>query len=214
MRKLEESACLFPIVLLLLLTLRSTTLLIDSYRYSRKDRRPLDPPPVAELQLLEITPSEIHVPRTGEIEILPDNDVSGDGIVCLVDLFPVPDQQTEPANPVAGPSTHASSSKELYSPADTTSSDPFEFFRLDEASFDGHLPPPHADSPSVGEEDRVVAIYGDQPITEGSKLDALAGTSTVHSNLLQFENRERIMFVYSVRNYNTLYFHPSTYVSG
>jgi len=52
----------------------------------------------------------------------------------------------------------------------------------------------------VGEEDHIVATYGDQPITEGSKhMNAIAGTSVVHSNAMEFENHQRILFVFSVR---------------
>jgi len=171
-------------------------------KYSRKDRRPLDPPPVAELQLFEITTSEHRPPRTAEIQILPDDDVTGDGAVCQVNLFPVPGQsRTDSARHVAGPFAIPSSSTGLDSTAATSSTDSFRFSYSNDAPPNIRPPFLHMDSSStVEEEDRIVATYRDQPITEGSKLmNAIAGTSTVHSDTLGFENQGRIMFIFSVR---------------
>ncbi len=84
--------------------------------------------------------------------------------------------------------------------APAPSGDPFEFFQLEEASSDGHPHLPQLDNAQTREEDQIVAFYGDQAITEGSKLNAIAGTSTMHSNILEFDNRQRILFVFSVRN--------------
>jgi len=170
-------------------------------KYSRKDRRPLDPPPVAELQLFETTISNNRPTRTNEIELLPDNEISGDGIICQVDLFLLPEQgQTETASRSGGSFSKASSSKGLGSTAASSSNDPFEFFDLEEASSEtsSPLPPPRVDDTSAEGDDRIVAIYGDQSITEGSKLmRAIAGTSTMHSNVLEFDGRRRILFVFS-----------------
>ncbi len=48
-----------------------STFFIHTHRYSHKDRRPLDPPPVAELQLFEVTSPDNRGRWTGEIELLP-----------------------------------------------------------------------------------------------------------------------------------------------
>jgi len=83
----------------------------------------------------------------------------------------------------------------------TSSTDPFRFSYSNDAPPNIRPPFLHMDSSStVEEEDRIVATYRDQPITEGSKLmNAIAGTSTVHSDTLDFENQGRIMFIFSVR---------------
>ncbi|EMD36851.1 hypothetical protein CERSUDRAFT_123888 [Gelatoporia subvermispora B] len=57
-------------------------------KYARKDRRPLDPPPVIQLKLFEV-----YNPGTGryfERELENYDEVRGFGILCHVDLFPVP----------------------------------------------------------------------------------------------------------------------------
>jgi len=161
-------------------------------KYSRKDRRPLDPPPVAELQLFEVTSSDNRGRWTGDIELLSADDVSGNGIICQVDLFPLPEQGwTETACQVAG-----SYSKRVCSAAAPSYFDPFEFFHLEEASSD----PPIVYNPSTEWQHRIVAIYGDRSIAEDSKLvGAIAGTSTVHSNVTEFQNQQRNLFVFSVR---------------
>ncbi|OCH91183.1 hypothetical protein OBBRIDRAFT_792583 [Obba rivulosa] len=60
-------------------------------KYARKDRRPLDPPSVIQLKLFEVY--NPGTDRYFEREFEPYDEVKGFGILCHVDLFPVPDEQ-------------------------------------------------------------------------------------------------------------------------
>ncbi|EMD37614.1 hypothetical protein CERSUDRAFT_114267 [Gelatoporia subvermispora B] len=55
-------------------------------KYARKDRRPLDPPPVVQLKLFEVFDES---PGNGRGEILPHDEVMGFGFFCFIDLFPL-----------------------------------------------------------------------------------------------------------------------------
>ncbi|KAI0786921.1 velvet factor-domain-containing protein [Abortiporus biennis] len=65
-------------------------------KYARKDRRPLDPPPVVQLKLYQVF--NHGTSRETEQEMDCYDDVRGFGILCHVDLFPVPDQDEIPPN--------------------------------------------------------------------------------------------------------------------
>ncbi|KAH9914102.1 velvet factor-domain-containing protein [Fomitopsis serialis] len=59
-------------------------------KYARKDRRPLDPPPVVQFQLFEV--SNAGTPSQTEQEFEDYDAIKSFGVLCHVDLFPVPDQ--------------------------------------------------------------------------------------------------------------------------
>ncbi|PCH37382.1 hypothetical protein WOLCODRAFT_109785 [Wolfiporia cocos MD-104 SS10] len=59
-------------------------------RYARKDRRPLDPPPVVQFRLFEVL--DAGTPRQREREFDCHDDLNSFGFVCHVDLYPVPDE--------------------------------------------------------------------------------------------------------------------------
>ncbi|EMD38751.1 hypothetical protein CERSUDRAFT_104101 [Gelatoporia subvermispora B] len=56
-------------------------------KYARKDRRPLDPPPVVHLRLFEVSDNTLQFPH--EKEITTYTDAMSFGFLCHVDLFPV-----------------------------------------------------------------------------------------------------------------------------
>ncbi|KAG7095605.1 hypothetical protein E1B28_006332 [Marasmius oreades] len=58
---------------------------VTFHRYARVDRRPLDPPPVVALRLFHVTESD------SEERELPNETIQVLGLVCTVDLFPVPE---------------------------------------------------------------------------------------------------------------------------
>ncbi|TFY59569.1 hypothetical protein EVJ58_g5701 [Rhodofomes roseus] len=59
-------------------------------KYARKDRRPLDPPPVVQFQLFEVLHAD--TPSQTEREFDDYDAIKSFGVLCHVDLFPVPDQ--------------------------------------------------------------------------------------------------------------------------
>ncbi|KAF9269478.1 hypothetical protein L218DRAFT_953092 [Marasmius fiardii PR-910] len=62
-------------------------------KYARVDRRPLDPPPVVALRLFHVTE-----PDSEERE-LPNETIQVLGLVCTVDLFPVPESRNNTNTP-------------------------------------------------------------------------------------------------------------------
>ncbi|OCH91383.1 hypothetical protein OBBRIDRAFT_886999 [Obba rivulosa] len=56
-------------------------------KYARKDRRPLDPPPVVQLKLSEVF--DHGTPSSHERELVSYDEVMSFGFLCHVDLFPV-----------------------------------------------------------------------------------------------------------------------------
>ncbi|PCH37383.1 hypothetical protein WOLCODRAFT_109788 [Wolfiporia cocos MD-104 SS10] len=59
-------------------------------KYARKDRRPLDPPPVVQFRLFEVL--DAGTPRQREREFDCHEDLNSFGAMCFVDLYPVPDE--------------------------------------------------------------------------------------------------------------------------
>ncbi|PSR84103.1 hypothetical protein PHLCEN_2v5531 [Hermanssonia centrifuga] len=63
-------------------------------KYARKDRRPLDPPPVVQLKLFEVFNHGTQLETHREFESY--DDLRGFGLLCHIDLFPVPAQDSLP----------------------------------------------------------------------------------------------------------------------
>ncbi|KAM5543201.1 hypothetical protein V8D89_003075 [Ganoderma adspersum] len=61
-------------------------------KYARKDKRPLDPPPVVQVRFFEVLNG--GAPTQREREILTYDDALVLGLVCQVDLYPIPDEVT------------------------------------------------------------------------------------------------------------------------
>nr|UNA00544.1 velvet factor family protein [Ganoderma sp. TQC-2021a] len=61
-------------------------------KYARKDKRPLDPPPVVQVRFFEVL--NRGMPAQQEREILTYDDALVLGLVCQVDLYPIPDEVT------------------------------------------------------------------------------------------------------------------------
>ncbi|KDQ57083.1 hypothetical protein JAAARDRAFT_194263 [Jaapia argillacea MUCL 33604] len=72
-------------------------------KYAVKDRRPLEPPPVVQAKLFRVLHAE--TPHQFEEEIVNLDDVVESGLICHVDLFPVPSLSGAPTttgSPVSG----------------------------------------------------------------------------------------------------------------
>ncbi|KAI0700208.1 velvet factor-domain-containing protein [Cytidiella melzeri] len=88
-------------------------------KYARKDRRPLDPPPVVQLKLLQLKHQGTPFERFEEYERY--DEAQGLGLVCHIDLFPVPAQDDHP-DPAASPHKRRKKSPSASRP--TTASTP------------------------------------------------------------------------------------------
>ncbi|KAG1859256.1 velvet factor-domain-containing protein [Suillus subluteus] len=66
-------------------------------KYARVDRRPLDPPPVVQLRLYHI--HNEGTDHESEQEVQDYDDVQSLGLLCNVDLFPVPTQPDSSSEP-------------------------------------------------------------------------------------------------------------------
>ncbi|PCH37377.1 hypothetical protein WOLCODRAFT_109782 [Wolfiporia cocos MD-104 SS10] len=80
-------------------------------KYARKDRRPLDPPPVVQFRLFEVLDAGTEHEHEREVDC--HEDLNGFGAICYVDLYPVPDGDDHPYSPAPSPPPQ----RPLYAPA-------------------------------------------------------------------------------------------------
>ncbi|KAI0059938.1 hypothetical protein BV25DRAFT_1772821, partial [Artomyces pyxidatus] len=192
-------------------------------KYARKDRRPLDPPPVVQLRLYVV--NEGANGRDAEVENY--DEINNMGLICHVDLFPVPSSEPSEASSSADPKrrqehtaspSHASTSTMSPTPY-SPGSQPYPYTYP--------APPPpypnaggsHPGSSSVGLSmippmhmpdvpgqsnlphanlDEVVHVHHGYPISEGSKCtESLAGTTFVQAANLDYKGNKVLMFVFS-----------------
>ncbi|KAF8635672.1 hypothetical protein AX15_000298 [Amanita polypyramis BW_CC] len=176
-------------------------------KYARVDRRPLDPPPVVQMIIYEL--SDTGSDGKMEREILDYDSVEVLGFVCTVDLFPVarltkerrktPKQQHSPTIPhVNGPNA-----AEIVPPP--------QYISSTAAKADGSAlpsPPRETDSgftiPALSENSNdtdpldVVHHVDGCPLTEGSKMtSALVGATFVQPVAVDYQGRKSLMFVFA-----------------
>jgi len=69
-------------------------------KFAKRDRRPLDPPPVVRLRMFELL--DPGLPSECEVELSAD-DIDVSGLIAQIDLFPVPPPIEGPLTPVFPP---------------------------------------------------------------------------------------------------------------
>ncbi|KAH6913995.1 velvet factor-domain-containing protein [Coprinopsis sp. MPI-PUGE-AT-0042] len=168
-------------------------------KYARVDRRPLDPPPVVLLRVFHIKSSSAGVTYERE---LPCDEIRNLGIMCTVDLFPVPEQSTnlssnglQVAQPPAMP-MYRSGSYHGYTEPPTSdmngreiSVSPFQIPR--------RQPVLSPVSPSEPPKD-VVYRFGSHLITETSKMTpALVGEKFIEPTQVDYKGQKALVFVFS-----------------
>ncbi|EDR08806.1 uncharacterized protein LACBIDRAFT_296250 [Laccaria bicolor S238N-H82] len=175
-------------------------------KYARVDRRPLDPPPAVLLRVFEVNRTDSG--RQWEREIKPES-IRNIGIMCTVDLFPVPESLL---------SSDSSSSTSQYYPrasmstgADPRSAAPLTYFPLhpyttqdvhaEEAAMASfHIPRRqplvrHLNPNEVPKD--VVFRLGNHLVTESSKLTpALVGEKFVEPTLVEHKGKKALVFVF------------------
>ncbi|KAL4072187.1 velvet factor-domain-containing protein [Scleroderma citrinum] len=171
-------------------------------KYARVDRRPLDPPPVVRLRLYEVF--NFGTDTQYEKEISDYSDTQTLGLLCYVDLFPVPMQslistQTaassyEPCHlpRMSGRDLPEPSSRSLFHhsyPRHDTSQHPHTPAMPNQTTpQDEHVPP----------DSDVLTHFNDQPITEDMKrTSALSGATFVQSAVIDHQGRKTLVFAFA-----------------
>ncbi|KAJ7662132.1 velvet factor-domain-containing protein [Mycena polygramma] len=157
-------------------------------KYAKVDRRPLDPPPVAWLRLFEVF--NAGTPDETETEIDYDN-MHILGLMCTVDLLPVPgpDSPSPPTTPGGSSSAYAASP---YSPA---SQSPNESYGYGSPISPTHSMPayPTSSSPEMQME------YGPEGALASPQkaTTALAGTTFVQVDSIPWRGRTCLLFTFA-----------------
>ncbi|EIN12710.1 hypothetical protein PUNSTDRAFT_130958 [Punctularia strigosozonata HHB-11173 SS5] len=135
-----------------------------------KDRRPLDPPPVASASFFRVHAGGAGV--TTETEIESPDKIRIEGFVCNVDLFPVPTNWHERG----GPSTASSSSSSSHAVNHPTTVTPASYAQK-------------ATHPDI------LAYVGEHPLRESSMCSGdLAGGRFVEAIRLDYGGKNRTLF--------------------
>ncbi|RDB24850.1 hypothetical protein Hypma_007778 [Hypsizygus marmoreus] len=164
-------------------------------KYAKVDRRPLDPPPVVLLRVFRV--HDKGKDRQWEEEISHYEELANMGIMCTVDLFPVPDS-------ALGPSHNQSTSD-----TDNLQDQQLTFFPLHPYAStrprSGFISPftiPRGQSmlchvPPQPLHDAVFRLQN-HLVTESSKLTpALVGEKFVEPVLVDYKDKKALMFAFS-----------------
>ncbi|TEB25558.1 hypothetical protein FA13DRAFT_1738277 [Coprinellus micaceus] len=157
-------------------------------KYARVDRRPLDPPPVVLLKLFHILD-----PRTEhevEREITNYDDVQNVGLICTVDLFPIPGH---------GNDEHLN--RDERNSSSSGSSTPARSHNGSDGRYGSDSLPP-ASIISSFEDDtdpsEVVHYVNNFPVVEGTKVTgALVGQTVVQPNVVEYQGQKALVFVFA-----------------
>ncbi|PPQ93803.1 hypothetical protein CVT25_013512 [Psilocybe cyanescens] len=176
-------------------------------KYAKVDRRPLDPPPAVLLRLFETDPQ----PRNWERELLYE-DVLNVGLMCTVDLFPVPESFYDASSAASQSPEPSSSSHDLDSSGRHHLYQPLTYFPLHpymsmEASGSSQTPvmpfqiprrqPMLANVHSSDPPTDVAFRIGNHLVTESSKLTpALVGEKFAEPTLVDYKGRKCLVFVF------------------
>jgi hypothetical protein len=165
-----------------------------------------------------------HIPRAHARVFLLPREIQNMGLICHVDLFPVPSSATDSAStnaqPQNAPPTNYASSSSTVSPAPYSpqaTQYPYTFpapqppppgAGVQATPGPVHQPygsapvPPTAPLPAD-----IVYYHKDYPIAESSKCtESLAGTTFVQAANLDYKGNKVLMFVFSVRIFPYLCF--------
>ncbi|KXN85322.1 hypothetical protein AN958_11422 [Leucoagaricus sp. SymC.cos] len=182
-------------------------------KYAKVDRRPLDPPPAIMLRLFYI--GNIGTDREWEREVGNYEEIKNIGILCGVDLFPVPDKIFDDQIPVPScmPPPQASSPFELnYAAPNNPTENAYTYFPLypfTTPSTEGGGAPRVSPfqiprrQPMLGQLNEadpptdIVLRIGNHLVTESSKLTpALVGEKFVEPTLIDYKGRKCLVFVF------------------
>jgi len=176
-------------------------------KYARVDRRPLDPPPVVLLKLYFVY--HLGTDREYEKEVENYDDVQNLGLLCNVDLFPVPASELEmPTNSSQQRQQASQSNHTMYSSSTISpySESHFTFAANSYAPEQNSLPTPPLHTPQLSAAGSVsssnstepVTYIGNHAVTEASKrTDALVGATFVQPANVDYKGKKSLMFVFA-----------------
>ncbi|ESK92276.1 hypothetical protein Moror_4674 [Moniliophthora roreri MCA 2997] len=179
-------------------------------KYARVDRRPLDPPPVVSLKLFEVTNEADSVTERE----LPNDEIQVLGLVCTVDLFPLPGtvpalpptrnhsrlgpiSRAEPMSPSRYVHHRRTSSGQISSspPSPAPSRNPSQHSSTFVST---HSREPSFEEPASPSSNIVVHHVDGQPIVEGTQLtNALVGATFVQPTVVDWHGKKTLMFVFA-----------------
>ncbi|KAF9448437.1 hypothetical protein P691DRAFT_775400 [Macrolepiota fuliginosa MF-IS2] len=155
-------------------------------KYARVDRRPLDPPPVVLARIFRTCP------ETENEEEINYEDVQTHGLLCTVDLFPVP-AKTSKDSPPSITTSHPRTSKTIQT------NDGFVHFNPSGPTSIPSLTssPPYRPQ-AYGPSDIVHYYDGIYPLLESSKTThSLVGATFVQPVLVEITGQKCVVFVFS-----------------
>ncbi|KAG5335862.1 hypothetical protein C0989_012693 [Termitomyces sp. Mn162] len=191
-------------------------------KYARVDRRPLDPPPVVQLRLFKVYSNLFQEKIKLKVASF-NRDVQILGLLCTVDLFPVPFVSKSPSK---SEGKRRMQSKAPNRPSHIPSATPSSCLSLDKqqplalASPDSYHPNRSFDEPLLSSPtlstSSSLSEYGPQlhtipnpasetvhyvnnhPIEESSKAtSALVGATFVQPSVIDYEGKKAILFVFA-----------------
>ncbi|KAG9313768.1 velvet factor-domain-containing protein [Chiua virens] len=167
-------------------------------KYARVDRRPLDPPPVVLLKLYQVFNHGTEAQYEREIQDY--SEVNTLGLLCNVDLYPVPTTTRHPSHSSSHfhhyqrhPSPESSHAEPLYRPHSNLAS-----IQLPPLPTRPALPQPsHHQRPPTPDQ-RVITYYWDQPIMEDMNCTtALSGATFIQLAIIEYQGRKALVFPFA-----------------
>lgn len=170
--------------------------------YDRVDRRPLDPPPVVLLRLFEA--GDLENGRDDYERELLYKDVLNIGLICTIDLFPVPETFNQPGSPASQSSTEPSYQPSHDHDYPPTYYLPHPYDSTGASSSIQAIPPPVPNpslmlSPLHPSEIPADAVHQirNHIITESSKLtSALVGEKFAEASFVSYQGKKALVFVF------------------
>ncbi|KAM6502467.1 Velvet factor domain containing protein [Amanita muscaria] len=176
-------------------------------KYAKVDRRPLDPPPIVLLKYFVV--ENVGTPEEYEQEIDNYQTIQNVGIMCCLDLFPVPGYLAEAAGPSssspAGSETHGHIFRNRPTELTYFPLHPFNTTPAEMPPFQVPRRQPLLQTVTSGEQPRDVVHRIEQHlVTESSKLTpALVGEKFVEPVLVDYKGKGRLMFDVAVQREGT-----------
>ncbi|KDR77171.1 hypothetical protein GALMADRAFT_45871, partial [Galerina marginata CBS 339.88] len=184
-------------------------------KYARVDRRPLDPPPVVLLKMFEVHNPGTDIQVEKEMEY---DDVQVLGLLCTVDLFPVPGPESiaiqaghDRPSATSAPATQTTFFSSP-SPSSSSSASSISQYNPQSSRYRSEIPTAPSPStsrtrlsshfsgyaiPSEASTDIVHHLNG-YPIAENSKqTPALVGATFVQPVVMDYQGSKAIIFVFA-----------------
>ncbi|KAH0831119.1 velvet factor-domain-containing protein [Lanmaoa asiatica] len=167
-------------------------------KYARVDRRPLDPPPVVLLKLYQVFNNGTEAQYEREIQDY--SEINTLGLVCNVDLFPVPTAARDPAGSAQGRRDQQQSHEQQ---AESSRAPLYPHPNL--ASI--QLPPltlptrptiPQTTHQASTSNQHILTHFWDQPITEDMNCTtSLSGATFIQLATIEYQGQKALVFPFA-----------------